>query len=153
MCACSRPSRLSFFFKTNKPEDAYERYFHRIVLLYHQPIFHSEALTDPARTYSSSTFTPLNITHLHGYFCIALPAVISLPGYDFDKTNEAFHHQTLFHRSSTVKAIYRTDARGAACDTKAVTTQPWTIYKGLNRVPANSPISNSSILQAHFFRS
>lgn len=48
---------------------------------------------------------------------------------------------TAFYCSSVVKTGYLQNRRKRSCDTIAVTTQPWIIYKGIDRVPAHAPIS------------
>lgn len=94
--------------------------------------------------------------HLHVYLCISLPAVISQPGYGVGKTNYASDDPILsFYCIALLRknpAIYRTDARGAACDPAAVTTQPRTIDKRPRRGSRLFPHSNVSLTSCFHFK-
>lgn len=76
--------------------------------------------------------------HLHVYLCISLPAVISQPGYGVGKNKLDFpwsdimilpYSSAVIKKKRKTRLFTRTDARGAARDPAAVTTQPRTIGK------------------------
>lgn len=150
MYACSRAHKLSFFFKTNKPEDAYKRYFQHTVLL----IITQFSTSRPNRARQDLLcfyIYPFNNTHLHVYF-LHFAASSNLSAKLRLQQKQIMLFIIRYYRFTVALmwklAIYRTDARGGVCGTTAVTTQPLTTYKTLTRflhiVPIVYYISNFS---------